>query len=236
MAGADPEERVDHPIVHQSWRHVSFLHWRVDGDEIARHLPDGLTPDLVDGSAWIGLTPFTVERFRVLGLPPLPFATSFHETNLRTYVRRGDGRDGIWFFSLDVSSTLNAIGGRLAVPYVLATMSVDANGCVRYQSRRRGGPAAHHDITIEPGAPVTTTDDNDPVALLTGRWRAFTQVAGRGLLEVPVQHERWPLHDATLVSLDETVLRAAGLPQPTTEPLVHYSPGVDAKLGAPRRA
>jgi uncharacterized protein len=234
MAGAEPEERVRLPVVHQSWRHVSFLHWRVDADAIARHLPAGLEPDVVDGSAWIGLTPFAVERFRVLGVPPGRFG-SFHEANLRTYVRRPDGRDGIWFFSLDVSSRINAVGGRLAVPYFLATMTTEANGRVRYRSRRRTGPAAHHDITVEPGPPIASGDDHDLAALLTGRWRAFAHVAGRALLEIPVQHQRWPVHHAALVSLEETVLGAAGLPEPTSEPLVHYSPGVNAKLGAPRR-
>ena len=234
MAGADPEERVERPVVHQSWRDVSFLHWRVDADDIARLLPDELTPDLVDGSAWIGLTPFRVERFRVLGMPPLPLGSSFHETNLRTYVRHRDGGDGIWFLSLDVSSMFNALGGRIAVPYFLASMSVDANSRVRYRSRRRVGPGAHHDITVAPGAPVAADNVSDTVALLTGRWRAFGQVAGRGLVEVPVQHEPWPLQHATLVSLDESVVAAAGLPAPTTEPLVHHSRGVDARLGAPR--
>ena len=49
-----------------------------------------------------------------------------------------------------------------------------------------------------------------------------------------VEHEPWPLQQATLVSLEETVRRAAGLPDDTAPPLVHYSPGVRVRVGAPR--
>jgi Uncharacterized conserved protein (COG2071) len=61
----------------------------------------------VDGSGWLGLTPFRVPRFSVLDLRAVPLVSSFNETNLRTYVRRPDGQDGRWFFrwTSTVSST-----------------------------------------------------------------------------------------------------------------------------------
>jgi uncharacterized protein YqjF (DUF2071 family) len=49
-----------------------------------------------------------------------------------------------------------------------------------------------------------------------------------------VEHEPWPLQQATLVSLEETVRRAADLPDDAASPLVHYSPGVRVRVGAPR--
>jgi uncharacterized protein YqjF (DUF2071 family) len=69
--------------------------------------------------------------------------------------------------------------------------------------------------------------------VLAGRWRAYTRVGGR-LLAIPVEHEPWALRRAELVHLDETLLAAADLAQPTAEPVVHYSDGVEARLGAPR--
>src|SRR4051794_26108964 len=123
MAGPHPEERIARPIVCQDWRDVAFLHWRMDPEALRPHLPRRLAPDLVDGSAWITLTPFRVERFRALGLAPMPFRPSFEETNLRTYVRDERGCDGLWFFSLDVSNAANAVAGRAIVPYFFARMS-----------------------------------------------------------------------------------------------------------------
>src|SRR5450759_1646433 len=42
-----------------------------------------------------------------------PWVSDFCETNVRTYVRDGNGRAGIWFFSLDAASL-----GAVAVAYI----------------------------------------------------------------------------------------------------------------------
>jgi uncharacterized protein len=235
MAGNEPEERVDTPMVRQSWRRMSFLHWRIDPAEIAPRLPRGMTVDIVDGSAWISLTPFRVENFGLLRLPPVPVMSSFNETNLRTYVRGPDGRDGLWFFSLDVDSIVNAGGGRLGrIPYHLSAMSVQGDGDrVHYRCQRLIGGRAHHDISVEAGDPLG--NDRELAELLAGRWRSYVSVAAR-IVEVPVQHQPWPLRDARLVACDESLMARAGLPRPAEPPLVHFSAGVDAQLGPPRLA
>jgi hypothetical protein len=38
-----------------------------------------------------------------------------------------------------------------------------------------------------------------------------------------------------VVSLDDELVRAAGLSAPSGEPLVHYSPSVEVRIGWPRR-
>ena len=71
--------------------------------------------------------------------------STFPETNLRTYVRGPDGRDGIWFFSLEADSLPLVLGARTlyGVPYRWADMSVERTGdVIRYRSRRRLGPPA----------------------------------------------------------------------------------------------
>lgn len=138
MAGNRPEETVPFPLVHQRWRHVSFLHWRYDDQVIQRILPDGLRPHVIDGSAWVGLTPFLVEGFRPTGAPGLPGLSSFAETNLRTYAVDGQGKDGLWFLSLDVSSVMMTSLGRsgLNLPYHAADMEVDDAEVVRYRCRQ----------------------------------------------------------------------------------------------------
>ncbi|PLS75719.1 MAG: hypothetical protein CYG61_05945 [Actinobacteria bacterium] len=235
VAGNRPEERVRLPILYQSWRHVAFLHWRYDPETVQRLLPAGLACDLVDGSAWVGLTPFLVEGFRLAVTPSLPVVSRFPETNLRTYVVDGDGNDGLWFFSLDVDSAVMVAAARLGlgIPYVPADMRVEPAETVRYESRRLADPPATHRIEIRPGAEVSDLSARD--AALIGRWRAFARPAGR-LVQVPVEHQPWPVRTATVVELDESVTRAAGLPAPDHEPVVHYSDGVDARFGPPRAA
>ncbi|MBM9460132.1 DUF2071 domain-containing protein [Nocardioides sp. zg-536] len=103
-----------------SWDALTFVHWRVAPERAQALLPPGLEVDVYDGSAWVGLTPFVMGNMRPLGVPDLPGSlrvpgsqrlprvadvSSTPETNLRTYVRGPDGRDGLWFLTIDAGST-----------------------------------------------------------------------------------------------------------------------------------
>ncbi|MFN2607770.1 MAG: YqjF family protein [Acidimicrobiales bacterium] len=237
MAGREPEEVVARPVVRQRWQSLAFLHWPYDPADVQPLLPSGLEPDTWDGAAWVGLTPFLMADFRLLGLPPAGRLSTFPETNVRTYVRDARGRDGLWFLSLDADSlpTVLAASAAYGVPYRWAGMSIDEGPPVRYRSHRRVGRAAGHDIVVRPDRPHGDGEASAFDHWLTGRWRAYTTPAGR-LAVVPVAHEPWPLWRAELVSLEETTVAAAGLPAPVGAPLVHWSPGVDVRLGRPHAA
>jgi uncharacterized protein YqjF (DUF2071 family) len=68
------------------------------------------------------------------------------------------------------------------------------------------------------------------VLFLTERYRLYTTFWG-ALASAPVEHRPWPLHQARLVTLRETIREAAGLPHGNAPALVHYSPGVHVKIG-----
>ncbi|MBW3614815.1 MAG: DUF2071 domain-containing protein [Actinobacteria bacterium] len=238
MAGRDPEETVPVPVAYQGWRRVAFLHWAYDPDAVRPLVPPELDLDLSDGSAWVSLTPFDVVGFHPPGLPALPGVSSFPETNLRTYVRGPDGRDGLWFLSLEVASAPTVAGARLAygVPYNLARMQVeevDDGSAIRYRSTRVGDEEVGHDLVVRPLEPLTAEQRTPFDDWLTGRWRAYGRRAGM-LLEVSVAHQPWPLAGGRVEVLHETITAAVGLPPPNGEAVVHTSPGVDARLGPPR--
>lgn len=196
-------------------------------------LPRGLVPDTYGGSAWIGLTPFRLAGLRLWFGPALPWLSSFPETNLRTYVK-GPAGDGVWFFSLDAARVLAVLGARwtFGLPYHWSRMKVEETGSrARYVSTRRG--RATVEVTIEKGARL---DNPDELALfLTERYRLYTTVLGQ-LSLVEVEHGRWPLYAAQVISLEETMRRAAGLPSDHAPPLVHFSPGVMVRVGGIQRA
>ncbi len=238
MAGRNPEESVPVPVAHQGWRRVTFLHWAYDPDLVRPLVPTELDLDLADGSAWVSLTPFDVVGFRPVGLPALPGLSSFPETNLRTYVRGPDGRDGLWFLSLEVESAPTVAGARIAygVPYHLAKMQVeevDDSTAIRYRSTRVGADEVGHDLVVRPLDPLSDGERTPLDDWLTGRWRAYGRRAGM-LLEVPVAHQPWPLSGGKVEALHETITSAAGLAPPSEPPLVHTSSGVDVRLGPPR--
>ncbi|MGI8681838.1 MAG: YqjF family protein, partial [Mycobacteriales bacterium] len=235
MSGAEPEQVVRRPVMLQRWSTMTFLHWAYDPAIVRPLVPAELALDLYDDVAWVGLTAFEMADVRLPGLPAVPGLSTFPETNVRTYVRGPDGRDGLWFLSLDATSLPTVLGGRAAfgVPYHWAAMSVERGETVCYRSRRRYRPAAGSDLAIAPGTTYASTELSRFDHFLTGRWRAYGALPGL-LTRTSVEHQPWPLRRADVRRLDQTLTAVAGLPDPTGEPVVHYSRGVDVRLAAPR--
>ncbi len=234
MSGAIPEERVRTPVLLQRWCEVLFVHWEVEPTQLRSLLPSELELDLVDGRAWVGLTPMQMDDVRPPFVPVIPGLSHFPETNVRTYVRTAGGAEGLRFLDLEVASWPTAVGGRLfyGVPYHRASMSIERHdGEVRYLSRRSTGTGTvGHDIRVRPGGAATGLPAWHHH--LTGRWRSISR-SGPALAAAAVQHERWPLHQAKVLDLEENLLAALGL-YPTGAPVVHWSPGVSVRLGPPR--
>lgn len=240
MAGRLTEHEVTHPVGLMRWDRIAFLHWSYRADAVASLLPPGLEPDTYDGRAWVSITPFVMERVRAPGLPPMPRLSTFPETNVRTYVRhRGTGKDGLWFLSLDTTRALS-LGARMSIgiPYCWSRMAVrQRDGGILYRTATRRTPrerGVFSRIGIERGRAITDDERTPLDDWLTGRWRAFSKAYGT-VFCTPVEHQPWPLQHATTTDLDFSLMPPVGLPAPAGEPLVHYSPGVDVRLGRPRR-
>lgn len=231
MSGRRPDQPVRCATTLQRWESLTFLHWPYAAGDVAALLPPGLVPDIVDGTAWVGVTPFLMRDVRAPGVPAVPRWSRFVEVNVRTYVRHpGSGTDGIWFLALvcprrAVVGALRAVG----LPYHRADGSADDDAdAVSYRVRVRGGGALR--ARVVPGARMT---DPDPWHVsVTGRWGAYTRRAGR-LWRVPVEHAPWPLHEATAPELVTDLPQRCGLPRPAGAPRVSWSPGVDARIGLP---
>ncbi|MBB4919290.1 YqjF family protein [Streptosporangium saharense] len=214
---------------------MTFIHWRYSPAVVQSLLPDWLTVQEFDGSAWVGLTPFLMDDVRVPGTPAPPWLSRFPETNVRTYVRDARGRDGLWFLSLDAGRLLPALGGRIGygLPYHWSDMSVRVEGDRRsYRCQRRliGPVGARCDADVEVGAPLSDTERDGLTDFLTERYRLFTTVGGRPA-HAEVDHRPWPLRHARLTHLDQDLLQAGGLPAPEGDPLLYASPGVRVRIG-----
>jgi uncharacterized protein YqjF (DUF2071 family) len=226
--------RVARPVMHQHWRRLTFLHWRYPAGVVQPLLPAGLTVETFDGTAWVGLVPFLMDAVRAPGMPALPWLSRFPETNLRTYVRDGRGRTGIWFFSLDAARLPAVLAARASyrLPYFWSAMSVtEAAARWTYRCHRRWpAPGPRCDAAVRVGPALTEAERDELAHFLTARHHLFTIIAGR-LARAEAEHPPWPLHHAELDRLDQSVLPAAGLPPPDTAPLLHASPGVPVRIG-----
>jgi uncharacterized protein YqjF (DUF2071 family) len=232
MPSLSPDERAWPPVLKARWLQQTFVHWPFRPPDVQALLPRGLLVDEYDGMAWVSLTPFLMAGVWPAGLPMEPGFTTFPETNLRTYVRLPNGRDGIWFLTLEVGSAV-MLAARCAIgaPYHLGDLSVSEHGgVVVYAGARRGGSPAYH-VVVRPGDPIQPSDRD---IWLTSRWRAYTRRWGI-LFETPVEHEPWPLSTGVIEQFTETLLRSTGVPAPSGDPLVHFSTGVrNVHVGASR--
>jgi uncharacterized protein len=227
---------VRRPWLVQRWADLSFLHWAVDPAVVAPLLPAGTVPDTLDGVAYAGLI-----GFRMVGLglgrgPGLPYLGTFCETNVRLYSVDPAGRRAVVFRSLEAARLLPVLVAQatLRLPYKWARMRLDErDGVFTYTTRRRfpGPRPATSAMSVRVGPPLEA-----PTALdhfLTARWGLHTRAWGR-TVHLPNQHPRWPLHAAELLSLDDSLVAAAGLPGLTGPPAsVLYSPGVPVTFGGP---
>lgn len=217
----------------QRWSHVTFLHWRVDAARVAPLLPAGLRPDEFGGTSWVGLIAFVLDRATVFGSPPVPYFGSFVEVNVRLYAVDALGRRGVVFVSLEASRLAAVLAARalFSLPYRWSRTGFEvAAGEYRYTARRHLAGSLRSDIVVRPRA---THVGGDPLAdFLTARWALFTRM-GERTIRLRNHHEPWVLRRADLVSLDDTLLAAAGFADLASRPpeSVLYSPGVTTRFG-----
>lgn len=229
-------EPVKRAVMVQQWQDLAYIHWRYPIEEIQALLPAGVEVDTFDGSAWVGLIPFSMRNIGLPGLPAVPYFGSFPEVNVRTYVRR-NGVPGVWFFSLDVNRFLPALVARVSyfLPYCWGKASNKrTDTTLETEVRRRWPSRASTSIRVSIGDPIESPDDLS--VFLSARWGLYSRGIGKGVRYAPVDHERWPLWTAKLESLNDTLLIAAGLSAPVGDPHVMFSPGVSVRIGLPRRA
>jgi uncharacterized protein len=214
------------------WHDLLFLHWRVSPDRMRQLIPRELELDCFDGSAWIGLVPFTMMNTRFRGVPKLGSLSHFQECNVRTYATHA-GASGVWFFSLDAERLLPVLGARTLwrLPYMWSRFAVERRGdTIEYRLIRRrlpSHPPAHTRVTWEVGPALPPAQPGSLEHFLSERYWLFTRRFGR-IERGRVQHQHWPLRAATITQLDDSLIRAAGV-EPDGAPHAMCSDGVDVE-------
>lgn len=224
------------PIMYQNWAKLLFMHWPIDEKLVKQLIPHALEIDTFDGSAWIGVIPFTMWGVRASFLPPIPGTNAFHELNVRTYVSL-NGVAGVWFFSLDAANTLAVWAARkfYNLPYFNAKMALDQErNTIHYSSTRndRRGAAAQLQTKWTIGDPLPQSLPGSLEFFLTERYCLFSQRKHK-IYRARIQHRRWPLQKAQLNSLDSSMIESHGLLTPKGQPLLHYSEEIRVGIWLP---
>ena len=215
----------------QTWKNLTFLHWRYEAETVRPALPPQLTLDTFDGSAWIGLAPFVLAGVQPFGLPAMPWISQFPETNVRTYVLGPDGKPGVYFFTLEADRLIGVLAARAwyKLPYRWAAMRVTAGErLIEYHSRRhRMFGKGSTDVAIEVDDKLNTRDFDH---FLTARFRLYTvHKSHLGFCEI--DHDPWPLQEGRVIRLNEDLIANSSVPAPVGEPFVHFSRELHVRVG-----
>lgn len=226
---------------YQRWQKLGFLHWRIPRSALQPLIPNELTIDEFDGSAWLGLVPFSMERVRPWWFPAVPGISWFLETNVRTYVTNQDGTRGVWFFSLDANKQLAVSVARTFwhLPYRMAQMSMTiekpADGFTQfsYRGTRIDTPLAEYDVSlsVDLSTPALPAAANSLEHFLVERYVLFAQKRNGSVMVGQVHHEPYRIRPVASCRVSQSLTSAEGGPSLITPPdHAVYSEGVDVRV------
>jgi hypothetical protein len=223
-----------------------FVHWRLPAEQVLPLIPPELTLDTWEGDAWIGLVLFFMSGVRARFVPPIPGLSRFCETNVRTYVHRRGRDPGVWFFSLDASNAPAVWFARRYwhLPYHRARMTLTRRGDhVGYTSGRvaAGENSVGYRVETQVGPLLGDGASDRPLSaghalpgtlehFLIERYILYAERPGGGLSEARVHHCAYPVREARLIALEESLLPAAGLARPEQPAHLAFSDGVSVEI------
>lgn len=126
------------PVTVHAWDDIVFAHWRYEPEALARLVPRGTRPDVVDGSAWVGLVSYVFRETQVPPFPPSTRLGSMTEVTVEVLTVDDVGQRGIAYLTVDTPNVpaIVAAHALLGVPYTFAWA----------RSRRRGETVSHRSV------------------------------------------------------------------------------------------
>jgi uncharacterized protein YqjF (DUF2071 family) len=187
--------------------------------------------DTFQGTAWLGVMPFWIDRIRVRGAPSLPGA-GFPDLGLRTYVREEQtGTRGVFCLSLDASNLLAVAAGRafFHLPYHWAEMRMEQRGEREfsfYSRRRFAARPVIFRARYRGLGPTVKLAENRPGTLeyfLMERDCLFTSNRAGQPIRANLRQVFSPLEEAEAEIERNDLASALGIELPRQEPVLHYS-------------
>ncbi|MEZ6079690.1 MAG: DUF2071 domain-containing protein [Pirellulaceae bacterium] len=204
-------------IMGMTWSELLFAHWPVDPSVLAPLLPQGLSLDIREDKAWIGVVPFLMSDVAPRCCPSIPKLSRFLELNVRTYVTYA-GKPGVWFFSLDAASRIavrcctshiqSAIYGRSHVNSTKTIQEVSPTGVnetIEVSGQQRLTPAIER--SVKPPMLCQARSKHWLTALI-----ASTSADRQGrLYRGEIDHAPWSLSPASCEERQNTMCTPLGI-------------------------
>jgi uncharacterized protein YqjF (DUF2071 family) len=216
----------------QRWNDLLFAHWPILASSLAPLVPEGLQVDTFQGSAWLGIMPFWMDRIKIRGMPSIPGSRHFPDLSLRTYVREErSGIPGVYCLSLDASNLLAVAVGRslYRLPYHWASMKLEQRAEREfsfYSSRRFAPRPVVFQARYRGLGPSARLAENRPGSLeyfLMERYCLFCSDRAGQPVRANLHHIFSPLEEAEAEIEQNDLASSIGISLPETEPVLHYS-------------
>ena len=210
-------ELPKHPwIMRMTWSELLFAHWPVDPSVLAPLLPQGLSLDIREDTAWIGVVPFLMSDIAPRCCPAIPKLSRFLELNVRTYVTYA-GKPGVWFFSLDAANKIAVRAARATfnLPYMDANMLLnkDESELISYQSERthRCEAPATFDASYQAIGETSHALPGTHEHWLTARYCLYSADRQGRLYRGEIDHAPWSLSPANCEERQNTMCAPLGI-------------------------
>merc|ERR1711907_292059 len=238
------------PFGYQRWSRLLFVNWAIDPQLLEEVIPKELELDLYNGKAYLSLVPFEMGGVRPSFSGQM--GIDFLELNLRTYITF-EQQPGVYFFSLDASSTLAVIGARLlwGLPYFVTHMTSSEGhpaALLAWHVAEQPFPLpdnlTHTYTSISERASCTVNytigkllPPSDPGSLqyfLLERYFLFVTDAEGRVYKGQVHHSPYQAYAAEVVQLDQNVTDAARITLHSAQMTqAYWSPGVEISAFGP---
>ncbi|WP_413533880.1 YqjF family protein [Empedobacter brevis] len=204
---------------YQEWNNALFFHYKIDTKVLRELVPKDLEIDEINGSAWVSLVAFTMEKIRPRFLPSFPPISDFDEINLRTYVTK-DGKPGVYFLSIEAGKLLSAIIAKAlsGLPYEKSETNRTENSYKANHPKRNFSLLADFYIGME------MKHKTDLDLFLTERYCLYLE-ENNNLFRYEIQHLPWKINQLEIEFL-KIDYQINDLLIDSHPDLIHYSEGV----------
>lgn len=220
-------------IMRQKWRNFLFMHWPVNPELVSNLIPSPLRLDTFQGYAWLGYIAFLMDGIYPRALPKLPLTRRFPEINVRTYVQY-DGKPGIFFLSIDVKNwaSLKIARHWYHLPYHSSNVSIEHKGTTfSFQSiRNENNRHISFKALYKPISDVFSPEEGTLDHWLTERYCLYSRDKTSNIYCGEIHHLPWPLQKAEFEIQSNSLLSPFNINLRNTNPIAHYSGGVDALI------
>jgi uncharacterized protein YqjF (DUF2071 family) len=189
-------------------------------ESLRRIVPDLLHLDSFEGSYYISIVAFTMQKIRPRNLPSVKIFSDFHELNVRTYIEN-DGKKGVYFINIEAQKTLSALMARSlsGLPYEKSNMTRQHN----YYSSKNEAKNFHLEVkfTVQDTNQVKTESDK----WLTERYCLYL-AQNNTLYRYEVHHKEWEIEPVKIEAL-KVNYKVGEIMLTENQPYIaHYSKGV----------